>query len=146
MSTGRARLVGPWIDGRAGDGVDRIGTRGWLHKMRQLVESRPDLCVAAGGARASLVVRTLRAIGLRAVTCPGNIPAGDRDDPSRFTAALGRAAARPGAALSDGPPTSVVVTVLNEEDMVDGLLAAVTAQLQDGDELVCVDGVRRTGR
>lgn len=140
VNTGRVRLVGPWIDARAGAAVDRLGPLRWLHNIRQLVQSRPDLCVAASGVQARLVVRTLRAIGLRAVTCPGNIAVGDRDDPRRFIAALGRAAARPGAARSDGPPMSVVVTVLNEEETVDALLTAVTAQLEDGDELVCVDG------
>jgi hypothetical protein len=73
-------------------------------------------------------------------------------DGSRFTtaessglpvldvAARAATAARPGAALRGGPDVSVVVTVLNEEAVIDDLVSGLTAQMRLTDQLVLVDG------
>jgi glycosyltransferase involved in cell wall biosynthesis len=60
---------------------------------------------------------------------------GDQDDE-----ALARAARRPGAATTDGPAVSVVVTVLNEGPELARLVDEVLPQLTGDDELVLVDG------
>lgn len=54
--------------------------------------------------------------------------------------ALARAARRPGAGLTGGPPVSVVVTVLNEGAGLGRLVEDLLPQLCPGDELVIVDG------
>jgi len=54
---------------------------------------------------------------------------------------LARVACRPGAGRRDGPPVSVVITVLDEAAAVDRLLALVVDQLdRSADEVVVVDG------
>lgn len=55
-------------------------------------------------------------------------------------ALLAEAATRPGAGLADGPPFTVVTTVLNEADGVDDLLGLVVPQLRPDDRVVVVDG------
>lgn len=59
---------------------------------------------------------------------------------ARLAAVLSEAARRPGAALTGGPPLSVVTTVLNEREAVGHLLASLAPQLGDEDEIVVVDG------
>jgi glycosyltransferase involved in cell wall biosynthesis len=58
----------------------------------------------------------------------------------RLVAVLAEAAARPGAGLETGPPLSVVVTVLNEGEGIDRLLATLVPQVESDDELIVVDG------
>ncbi len=55
-------------------------------------------------------------------------------------AAMAEAALRPGAGLGGGPPVSVVVTVLDEESAIPGLMDALALQLEAEDELIVVDG------
>lgn len=52
---------------------------------------------------------------------------------------LARAARRPGAGL-DGPPVSVVVTVLNEGPALAALVENLLSQVVAGDEVIIVDG------
>jgi glycosyltransferase involved in cell wall biosynthesis len=54
--------------------------------------------------------------------------------------ALSAVARRPGAGASDGPPVTVVVTVLDEGDALRRLVDEVLPQLRGDDELVLVDG------
>jgi glycosyltransferase involved in cell wall biosynthesis/GT2 family glycosyltransferase len=59
---------------------------------------------------------------------------------------LTRVACRPGAGRCDGPPISVVTTVLNESDAVHRLLRRLVGQLtHPDDEVVVVDGGSRDG-
>jgi glycosyltransferase involved in cell wall biosynthesis len=59
---------------------------------------------------------------------------------------LARIACRPGAGLADGPPVSVVVTVLDDAAAVDRLLGLLAAQCTDpADEVIVVDGGSRDG-
>ncbi|MCL7425868.1 glycosyltransferase [Streptomyces sp. YS415] len=65
---------------------------------------------------------------------------GPRDCARLLAQALSRAARLPGAGLEATAPVSVVVTVLNRGEAVDGLITALLRQLTvDGDELVVVD-------
>ena len=65
----------------------------------------------------------------------------DADDCAALLArALAAAAGRLDLAPSVGPPLSVITTVLNEGQKIDGLLQALVPQLRDNDEVVVVDG------
>ncbi|MGP4043708.1 glycosyltransferase [Streptomyces sp. 2A115] len=59
----------------------------------------------------------------------------------RLVQVLSEAARLPGAGLTGTAPVSVVTTVLNAADVIDGLLGPLVPQLvADGDEIVVVDG------
>ena len=61
-----------------------------------------------------------------------------------LVAELARIACRPGAGRHEGPPITVITTVLDEADAVDRLLHRLVRQLtQPGDEIVVVDGGSR---
>ncbi len=57
----------------------------------------------------------------------------------RLVSVLAAVACRPGAGQPDGPPLSVVTTVLNEADGIGVLCGQMLAQLGPDDELVVVD-------
>lgn len=86
--------------------------------------SDPDAASAAGRAAREQVV----AVGDLRTTL------------KQWEAALTKVARRPPARVGDGPPVSVVMTVLNEGPELAGTVGALLAQLTPGDELVVVDG------
>jgi hypothetical protein len=117
----------------------------------------PDVLVVATSAAPAVLraVLALKALGLRTVLVDGDAAptAGrsvrlldrlaDRRIAATATTLIGElatVACRPGAGLADGPPMTVVATVLNEERTVERLLAQVVAQLRGDDEFVIVDG------
>lgn len=79
---------------------------------------------------------SLGAVGLR-------IAAEVDDEPTaadRLVAHLAATARRPGAGLAQGPPMTVVTTVLNDGPALAELMDSVLPQLREEDELVIVDG------
>ena len=109
-------------DAAAGGRVERVPGTG----------SDADLVIVDDSApRARATRRWLRARGVRVLSG------------SRATLDVGTmaaAAARPGAGLDGGDDVSVIVTVLNESAVIDGLVEILTGQMRAGDELVIVDG------
>lgn len=97
----------------------------------RMVPGHPDLVVVAD-ARAG---RRMRWRGHRTALW-GDLELGAPD----LVAQLAALAGRPGAGLHEGPPVSVVATVLQERGTVDALVARVGEQLQADDEMVVVDG------
>ncbi|MDT5025474.1 MAG: hypothetical protein QOE61_1900 [Micromonosporaceae bacterium] len=84
----------------------------------------------------------------RAMGCAGReLSAGHPDAATCaevLVAELARIACRPGAGRHEGPPITVITTVLDEADAVDRLLHRLVGQLtQPGDEIVVVDGGSR---
>jgi GT2 family glycosyltransferase len=127
---------------------------GALAAARRAAAFRPDLVVGGGGRLRGLLL--CRALGWRVALLEERplgcalgrgagraIPPGQ--PPEQLIAALALAAARPGAGLSSGPPVSVVVTVLDEEEAIGELLEVLVPQLRPDDELVVVDGGSRDG-
>jgi len=65
---------------------------------------------------------------------------GAQECADQLATALARAARKPGAGLVDGPPVSVVTTVLDEGRAITALLDRLLPQLRADDEVVVVDG------
>jgi Glycosyl transferase family 2/Glycosyl transferases group 1 len=105
-----------------------------------------DVATVAGAGRADAVrAATLSALGVP-VWWRGDVGAappvlgapvitGPAD-----TERLAQTARRPGAGTPDGPPVSVVVTVLNEGTELGRLVEDLLPQIADDDEIVIVDG------
>ena len=120
---------GPIVDrlaGRAGLGVPPGDPAAVAAALGQLAD--PDQRRAMGTAGVEL-----SASHPDAATCA-----------EALVAELARVACRPGAGRHDGPPITVITTVLDEAVAVDRLLHRVVGQFSEpGDEIVVVDGGSR---
>lgn len=67
------------------------------------------------------------------------------EDPASLIRRMGEAANRPGAGRDDGPPVTVLTTVWNEIDAIDGLLDRLAVQAREDDEILVVDGGSKDG-
>lgn len=101
--------------------------------LREARRTQPDLVLLPDGGAVGTVEKRLRLAGFRTAHL-ADVPV---EDP---VAALAVLAARPGAGLLQGPPVSVVATVLQERHTVGALVDRVGAQLREDDELVVLDG------
>ena len=130
---------------------------------KRLCDSHPDVLVAVGAEAARVALPAALRAGVRSALwedpddrhrtpldlllrhsidgvvplVPGPVDPQTRE---RVVSHLSTLACRPGAGLAEGPAISVIVTVLQEREAIDGLLATVTSQLGAEDELIVVDG------
>ncbi len=137
MVATEAMLAGvPVIATRGGPVVARLGRAGM-----PVPPAAPDAVATALGRLVDPAIRSaMGAAGLELVAEHPDATVGA----DRLARVLGLVACRPGAGRDDGPPMSVVTTVLNDADATDRLLERLVPQLaQVEDEIIVVDGGSR---
>ncbi len=123
-----------------GAGTDSLRLGAARALLRDVGRCTPDVVAVPDSPAGRRTARLLRASGRHVAVLGRDVGDCATATGERLVAELAELCGRPGAGRSDGPPVSVVCTVLDEQEGVVALVDEVGGQLRPGDELVLVDG------